>query len=414
MPSGHMAPIDDDNESDHANTYQCQHTLEPLDLGSSSLMPRRVEGEVGVTCENRHINRPSSSSLQGLVPLRLGPVVLRDAPSEPDESNGTIMPATVPDSTDAQRPRSDSMQRLLDQTLQDPYLDTRDTPFQRCSRRSTDLLAMIPTRSTDDNTTTRQTISTQSSSSSLRRQANETKTNHAQSFTEGSRPASRLKRKHSDQLIRKTSSRSTEAAIEQEILELTTIVEERRAEAARSGTPDGHVPAVAPLMKVRARSETLTDIGSAFSRPATSGDISQTRGALEARSRPTRPASSYAQSRSSSRIAGWLSSIITSSDGRRSSHLDEPFYKCQPPAGQHQPASRNSECSSDTELNSPSLTLASSPTATSTGHSRNVTMESRLTSPEPADLVYDANHMDRKRVEAFWRAKTPSLVGVAM
>lgn len=77
-------------------------------------------------------------------------------------------------------------------------------------------------------------------------------------------------------LPRKSSlRRSKEDMVEVAIRELNTIVEERRLTAmtriqneagleARSPT---HIPAVAPSMKVRARSETLSDIGSAFRIP---------------------------------------------------------------------------------------------------------------------------------------------------
>ena len=69
--------------------------------------------------------------------------------------------------------------------------------------------------------------------------------------------------------------RSKEDTVEVAIRELNTIVEERRLSAlirARSGTTSGlqstaHIPAVAPNMKLHARSETLNDIGSAFRIP---------------------------------------------------------------------------------------------------------------------------------------------------
>ena len=69
--------------------------------------------------------------------------------------------------------------------------------------------------------------------------------------------------------------RSKEDTVEVAIRELNTIVEERRLSAltrVRSGITTGplstaHIPAVAPNMKLHARSETLNDIGSAFRIP---------------------------------------------------------------------------------------------------------------------------------------------------
>ena len=77
-------------------------------------------------------------------------------------------------------------------------------------------------------------------------------------------------------LPRKSSlRRSKEDTVEVAIRELNTIVEERRLtamtriqnEAGLAPKSPTHIPAVAPSMKVRARSETLSDIGSAFRIP---------------------------------------------------------------------------------------------------------------------------------------------------
>lgn len=67
--------------------------------------------------------------------------------------------------------------------------------------------------------------------------------------------------------------------VDEAIRELNTIVEERRADAYRSRnqspaftnrpppSPSSHVPAIAPSLRMHVRSETLSDIGSAFSAP---------------------------------------------------------------------------------------------------------------------------------------------------
>jgi hypothetical protein len=78
---------------------------------------------------------------------------------------------------------------------------------------------------------------------------------------------------------RPTSVRRLKMDVDEAIRELNTIVEERRADAYRSRSqspalinrpppsPSHHVPAIAPSLRMRVRSETLSDIGSAFSAP---------------------------------------------------------------------------------------------------------------------------------------------------
>lgn len=71
-----------------------------------------------------------------------------------------------------------------------------------------------------------------------------------------------------------TESRRARIDIDEAISELNTIVEERRGDALRNSNGSGaksttseHIPAIAPGMKVHARSQTLSEIGSAFSLP---------------------------------------------------------------------------------------------------------------------------------------------------
>jgi len=78
---------------------------------------------------------------------------------------------------------------------------------------------------------------------------------------------------------RPSSLRRTQTEVDDAIRELNTIVEERRANAYHSRaqtpalinrpppSPSHHVPYIAPSMRMRVRSETLSDIGSAFSAP---------------------------------------------------------------------------------------------------------------------------------------------------
>jgi hypothetical protein len=78
---------------------------------------------------------------------------------------------------------------------------------------------------------------------------------------------------------RPSSLRRANTDVDEAIRELNTIVEERRASAYRSQvqapalsnrippSPSHHVPHFAPTMRMHVRSETLSDIGSAFSTP---------------------------------------------------------------------------------------------------------------------------------------------------
>ena len=147
--------------------------------------------------------------------------------------------------------------------------------------------------------------------------------------------------------------------MEKEVLELNTIVEERRAESNRVRSKDNHhVPAVAPSMQVGARSETLNDIGSALSRPLTVHHVNPGDAVVELDSEELRPRSS--------RVSGWLSSVTT--NAKPGVSHDEPFYKCDTDTAQDRSLSVNS---SGTALDSVLYTLESSPT-TSKRYSRSL------------------------------------------
>lgn len=85
---------------------------------------------------------------------------------------------------------------------------------------------------------------------------------------------------------RPSSLRRVRTDVDDAIRELNTIVEERRASAYRSNTqvpaltnrpppsPSHHVPYIAPSMRMHVRSETLSDIGSAFSAPLANSTLS--------------------------------------------------------------------------------------------------------------------------------------------
>lgn len=407
-------------------------SLKPLQLGESSLLGRSYHGRRKSSFG--HSKRPSISAPNSfrrlehtegqrasLVPLRLAPVVLSESPTSPHR-----LPMTVTETVASQtRKRSDSTQELLSNVNRESYRNQRDTPFQRCQQRSSAVIVpqptqpsqTIPSPTTASSPTQRQPgiqvpISTQSSSSSLRKQAMETSASSV-----SNRPSlerHRLKRKPSLQSIRKPHAESGDLDVDKEVLELNTIVEERRAEIARSNSPEQHIAAVAPSLQLRARSETLNDIGSAFARPFTAREPARFSDIFDTPEKPKRPSTSRATSRSSSRVSGWLSSLMPTTSAPAPSQ--EPFYKCVPLARQraHSEASLCISCSV-TELESPSLTAASSPT--SKGHSRSLTAESRLSPLSPPSTIYGHDLPDHmKEAEANWPivAAPPSQVGLAI
>ncbi|KAK5175544.1 uncharacterized protein LTR77_000683 [Saxophila tyrrhenica] len=412
-------------------------SIKPLDFDEAplinrwSLLANRPKHQPG------HAARPSISSPYAfrridqteaqrlsLVPLRLGPVVLRESPVPPELHSPVERPA---DKT-VKHERSESTEDLLPvDGRPQSYRAHRDSPFTRCQQRSSTVgplpqppqPAAIATEQRaavfHEQRATRPSLSSRSSSSSLRR-ANGGDVSVASSLS--SRPSNermRPKRKRSQQSIRRGGSGNEDQELEKEVMELNTIVEERRAEAARTGTPDQHVAAIAPRMQVRARAETLNDIGSAFSRPITAQSYYRTPMASDtAVERPVLRRSASATLRASSRVSGWLSGIFPSASV---SHLpsSEPFYKCQSsPRPLQRSVSHNSICTL-TESESPSLTAASSPTTK--GHSRSHTGESRVTPLSPAPTLCGYGELDAKKgKEDHWPVvMTPtSQVGLAL
>ena len=405
-------------------------SLKPLDFGGSSLLGKRTSRRSFGHNHRPSIGAPTAfrrlegtdGQRQGLVPLKLGPVILRESPT-PDQPS----PATLEALTASGRKRSDSTQQLLSRSQQQSYREQRVTPFQRCSRSSTDLLSSpkqtdpieLPAEPVpapllaSEQRAARGQRSRESSAGSLRRQAIESSAASTKSRTssEGGRGA-RLKRKRSNQSVRQPLAEPEDKDLDKEILELNTIVEERRAEAALKKTPESHVPAIAPSMRVRARSETLNDIGSALSRPLTSQKppwIDTTNPAPT--EGPGRPSTSRGISSRSSRVSGWLSGLMSTSSQAQPSE-PEPFYKCIPPTRQRA-QSESSLCSSVSHIESPSLTSATSPT----GHSRSLTAESYMTTLSPPSTLYGQLDVDRQKdTEDRWPTVTvrTSQVGLAM
>ncbi|KAF2196777.1 hypothetical protein GQ43DRAFT_444817 [Delitschia confertaspora ATCC 74209] len=157
--------------------------------------------------------------------------------------------------------------------------------------------------------------------------------------------------------------------IDEAIRELNTIVEERRADAYRSAnqspaftnrpppSPSHHVPLIAPSLRLHVRSETLSDIGSAFSVPLAHKPLPTLpmapRGGTKLRllevpersmpgplnSNPITPPTPTVPSSSISRLGAWLKRSIpstpTTPSFRKSTTLQlqpsipaTPFYQC--------------------------------------------------------------------------------------
>ncbi|KAK0276087.1 hypothetical protein LTR91_008513 [Friedmanniomyces endolithicus] len=407
-------------------------SLKPLELGDSLLRkprPRQWKQEsLHGDRTSQHIIGPPTAFRRvehtegqraSLIPLRLGPVVL----SNPSHDDG-MTPTTAHSATANSHQRTDSTQGLLSQSKPDFYGAQRDSPFQRCqqlsttalsSKTSASSLATVLSSPNIDLPASRPRIVRLSSSSSLHRQALETRAASVERLP--------LKRQRSPQNVRKLAAEPGDSRAEKEILELNTIVEERRTEQTRVHTPSPqHVAAIAPAMEVRARKETLNDIGSALARPFTARESVHLQNTFDPGERPTRPSTS----RASPRVSRWLSGLLpTHRSQTPPPQQPAPFYKCvvPPPPSSTRQRRASSQASmpgsSVVSLDAPSLTAASSPTTTTTtatkwGHSRSLTAESRLTfrSPPPS-TVHD--HEVLEDVEEHWPVVVSrSQVGLAL
>jgi hypothetical protein len=177
-------------------------------------------------------------------------------------------------------------------------------------------------------------------------------------LTERPKTGARLQRKRSNQ-SKSSFGNPGDSDVEKEVLELNTIVEERRAEGNRVRSRDSrHIPAVAPSMQVGVRSETLNDIGSALSRPLAENHIRKADASLDTDDKEHRPRTS--------RVSGWLSDVTTSTKSEADNH--ETFYKYCADMTHGRNASVNS---SGTAVDSALHTLDSSPT-TSKRYSRSL------------------------------------------
>lgn len=292
---------------------------------------------------------------QSLVPLRLGPVVLRDLPSidtnDPTHSDWTL---------DLANSRSDFWGSLA---------DVKACPTSEVS-------AVNPANPPSP---------TRSSTIPLPRGTSKTSTPSLMSQRSNAR-SRKLQKCSATELRRIESNR-----LDQEILELDAIVREHKAEAARTRASNQHVAAVAPSMHIMARSETLDDIGSALSRPLTaqsrSDFVSPDRRRPEGRSQTSY--SMQTDSWSSSAAADWLYNLLRSSSPTRTAS-DNSCYALDATEAQRQQRRERGRSHSD-GLMSESFLISDSSSGSSAAysihdscHSRSVTEESgssRLSSP---------------------------------
>ncbi|KAM0712374.1 hypothetical protein Q7P37_011469 [Cladosporium fusiforme] len=357
---------------------------------------------------------PSGSfSAQSLVPLPLGPVVLRDPYHLTQTTSHPAVAGSDYASAKQRHRRSESTQDLLAHSTHQPYFETRETPYQRCSRRSTETLAMrsIPSKHTKSAfpthnlPTSKYTMSTPSLSNSFKSHAQKDSSTSAMTLADRSRTGSgaRLQRKRSNH-SHLSHSNAGDSDVEKEVLELNTIVEERRAETNKARSRHSHVPAVAPSMQIRARSETLNDIGSALSRPLTTR-VEEDNGDENPRPRKSKTSKSF--------VSGWLSNVTTSSsthyDHARQTYTtpaEEPFYNnLAATVPRARPVSVSSSATALDSTSAASYTLEASPTV-SKRYSRSL-----MITPLPS---VDDDDDGRSGVSELEGCESAKQVGVAL
>ncbi|CAK4034679.1 Hypothetical predicted protein [Lecanosticta acicola] len=404
-------------------------SLKPLDLGHPSLVGRMsLHGRrKSATTLIKRVSRPTdfrrleyTEKLRtSLKPLQLDPVVLREANKADLIKRGAYL-----DLDSSPLPEHSAM---TDDCTRRSYRATRGTPWERCQQLAASASSSSPAAIAGERgqgilappekpEPKRPTLSAQSSSSSLQSLRHQGMESGVLATSTPSSEKTRLHRRRSNHM---GTGDSADLDLEKEMLELNTIIEERRAGAARPRSAAlQHVPAVAPSMDVTARSETLTDIASALSRPTSppapeashqlaSPAIPPTSPAKSRLSRPfmSMPDVTIAQEedqhqhqhqqqqhirRPSSRITGWLSTLLSSSPSQTTSAFANP----PPPeraavlssSSRHRTTSEASLCTTTTRTDpdSPATTTTSTSTPTapspdlSRAHSRPVTVDGLL------------------------------------
>ncbi|KAI4958477.1 hypothetical protein J4E86_004078 [Alternaria arbusti] len=213
------------------------------------------------------------------------------------------------------------------------------------------------------------------------------------------------------------SLRRTKTDVDDAIRELNTIIEERRASAYRSHahspalinrpppSPSHHVPYIAPSMRMHVRSETLSDIGSAFSAPLGFKPLAATPEATAPRratmgltlsppsfahtgpltSNPITPPPPATPTTPIARLGAWLkrsTSTLASSSRPTTPKTADSFYQCSPYPALPTSTSRPSTSGSRT-LHTRQESQESNGTATVTLFSTTSYASTRSTSPTP-------------------------------
>ena len=252
------------------------------------------------------------------------------------------------------------------------------------------------------------------------------------------------------------SVRKPRADVDEAIRELNTIVEERRAEAYRATnqspafirrpppSPSHHVPAIAPSLRMHVRSETLSDIGSAFSAPLASKPLptppppptaissrgtklsltpperSLTGGPLT--SNPITPPTPTVPTPTTpiGRFGAWLkrslpSTPTSASFFRPSSPQQQqpctpgtPFYQCTPPTSRTANSSRPSTAGSRTIVHNRQdsnetatvtlMSYPSTPSLSSRSPSLDALQSYPSSPPTPGTIRFDKDPMDRGNI----------------
>ena len=401
-------------------------SLKPLELSNSPLLGRpshrRNRRSSSSYDERPSVSAPGSyrrheytkGQRATLVPLRLGPVVLKEMPV----AEITLPPRLPETSTPPPaRERSDSTQGPLTMAYQRSCRTSRGQSVHKCDQKDytvplgqRDSISQLSTTArslvspVQDRRAGRPWTSTPSLADFPQRQTVEV----GASSTPLPPPNEphRSRRQSSRSSAQRPCAGSGESDVDKEILDLNTIVEDGKAEATRWRDDDAsthqHIAAIAPTLHARMRPETLRAIGSGLARPLIVVDTDRRRSVFEKPATPTEVSTvRMRRTRPSSRVSGWLSGLV-------SSHVSSPglFYRSvAAPSHRARAYSEASLCSSATV---PSLTPppSSSSSATFKAHSRSLTAESRVTLPLPLNMTrYGGRELcadARKRGEEQW------------
>ncbi|GAB1730553.1 hypothetical protein NU195Hw_Modified_246t1 [Hortaea werneckii] len=222
-----------------------------------------------------------------------------------------------------------------------------------------------------------------------------------------SAPKSRLRRKRSLPSMRRPFIANEDTDVDQAIVELQAIVDKQR-QAGEAPLEDSGKCALAPKMRLGARSKTLEDIGSAFARPRTAHGSVQGDSMLGVALRNERSSNSRASSRT--RVSTWLSNLLpaSSSNGRVTNN---GLLHTHPVADQRQ-ESDSVEDAPVSELGSTTTSEISTFGTRSQSHTADTnltTISPVSTTEQPEFLAQLRRHGDLSSIDIL----SPSQVGLA-